>query len=89
MKAVEVYEKPEEATGGTGDDEDADERMAEAFRRDFMNQVEKQNSRKPQPPPSGPSRGAKGEQEAKGPKLGGSRSARAAMRAQQEASKKR
>lgn len=85
---MEVYEKPEEVLSGTGEDEAADERIAEAFRRDFMNQVEEKTARKAQPPPPGPARGAKGEPDMKGPKLGGSRSARAAMRAQQESSKK-
>jgi hypothetical protein len=64
---------------GAGLDEDADERMAAEFRRDFIAAQEDRNVRKPPPPPPG----AKGDP-AKGPKLGGSRSQRAAMRAMEE-----
>lgn len=63
----------------TGQDEDADERMVEDFKREFMANQEERNSRKPPPPPPG----AKGDS-VKGPKLGGSRSQRAAMRALEE-----
>lgn len=63
----------------TGQDEDADERMVEEFKREFMANQEERNSRKAPPPPPG----AKGES-LKGPKMGGSRSQRAAMRAIEE-----
>lgn len=61
-------------------DADNDEAMAEKFRQEFLESIESQKQRRPAPPP-----GAKGAKEApKGPKLGGSRSARAAMRLQEE-----
>jgi Hepatocellular carcinoma-associated antigen 59 len=86
--SVDVYDEPEQAA--TLDDQAADDRIAEQFRRDFMeaiqsrrrtmrarattNQVNKKAT-KPEPP--------------RGPKLGGSRSARAAMREMQEKSGKK
>jgi hypothetical protein len=65
---------------GNGDNDDA---IAEAFRRDFMDAVSQRQRKKPvaAPPVRGP--GGKKEEELKGPKLGGSRSARAAMREMQ------
>ncbi|GAB7357146.1 hypothetical protein MBLNU459_g7939t1 [Dothideomycetes sp. NU459] len=63
----------------TGQNEDADERMVEEFKREFMANQQERNFRKAPPPPPG----AKGES-TKGPKLGGSRSQRAAMRAMEE-----
>ncbi|KAI9673953.1 MAG: hypothetical protein M1817_002159 [Caeruleum heppii] len=69
-----------------GEDDDgttADDRIAEQFRREFLDAVSSRQRRKPGPPPSsgGSGPGAKkGEEKPKGPKLGGSRSARAAMR---------
>ncbi|KAF2653452.1 hypothetical protein K491DRAFT_602893 [Lophiostoma macrostomum CBS 122681] len=58
----------------TSDAEDAGDAMLEQFRREYLETQESRN-RKPAPPP-GP-KGAK--EQPKGPKLGGSRSARAAM----------
>jgi hypothetical protein len=82
---VDIYDVPE-TTEATGDDQAADDRIAEQFRRDFMDQVASKNVRKAPPPPPGPG----GKDAPKGPKLGGSRSARAAMRLQEEkAAKKR
>lgn len=53
---------------------DADSAMAEEFRRDFLESLENnRNARKPVAPPSGT------KDVPKGPKMGGSRSARAAM----------
>ena len=65
------------------DDEDggADDRIAEEFRREFMDAQSQRQQRKkpalnaPKGPPTKP-----GEEVLKGPKLGGSRNARAAMR---------
>lgn len=62
------------------DDQAADDRIAEAFRREFMDAVS-QRQRKKTVPAQAPIRGPGGkkvEEELKGPKLGGSRSARAA-----------
>jgi hypothetical protein len=82
---VDIYDVPE-ITEATGDDQAADDRIAEQFRRDFLDQVASKNVRKTAPPPPGPG----GKDQPKGPKLGGSRSARAAMRLQEEkAAKKR
>ncbi|EED23596.1 conserved hypothetical protein [Talaromyces stipitatus ATCC 10500] len=80
---LDVYDEPEQSP--TYDDQAADDRIAEQFRRDFMEAIQSRrrtqrnrttttttNKRvaKPEPP--------------RGPKLGGSRSARAAMREMQE-----
>jgi hypothetical protein len=85
---VDVYDEPEQTA--TYDDMAADDRIAEQFRRDFMEAIQSRrriqrnrvtttttNGRvaKPEPP--------------RGPKLGGSRSARAAMREMQEKSGKK
>ena len=61
----------------------ADERMAEQFRREFLEA--QQARRKRQPTTTAPTKGkdATKEQKSKGPKLGGSRHARAAMREQE------
>ncbi|KAK1825784.1 hepatocellular carcinoma-associated antigen 59-domain-containing protein [Podospora conica] len=65
---------------GVGDDDmAADERIAEEFRREFMDAVSRGRRKKAAPAPAKP--GARKEEEVlKGPKLGGSRNARAAMR---------
>lgn len=78
-----MYEEPTPQTQneiGNGDNDDA---IAEAFRREFMDAVSQRQRKKPvaAPPARGP--GGKKEEELKGPKLGGSRSARAAMREMQ------
>ncbi|PCH02739.1 Hepatocellular carcinoma-associated antigen 59 [Penicillium occitanis (nom. inval.)] len=85
---LDVYDEPEQTA--TYDDMAADDRIAEQFRRDFMEAIQSRrriqrnrvtttttNGRvaKPEPP--------------RGPKLGGSRSARAAMREMQEKSGKK
>jgi hypothetical protein len=56
--------------------------IAEAFRKEFMDAVSARQRKKtaPAPPPSRAVGGKKEEEVLKGPKLGGSRSARAAMR---------
>ncbi|KAI1096077.1 P-loop containing nucleoside triphosphate hydrolase protein [Rostrohypoxylon terebratum] len=73
---------------GTEPDGAADDRIAEEFRREFMDaQAERQQKRKKPtnaPPGGGPggpgSKGQKDEDVLRGPKLGGSRNVRAAMR---------
>ncbi|KAL1852041.1 hypothetical protein Daus18300_012323 [Diaporthe australafricana] len=92
---LDVYDVPAqpEASGQPGFDEAADEKIAEQFRREFMDAMSerRQQRRKAAPQPARP--GAKQEEILKGPKLGGSRNARAAMRdlllSQQEKDKKR
>lgn len=83
---LDIYEgavaQPPPTNTRAGLDEDADDRMAEEFRRNFLAAQEERKVRKPQLPPSG-----KGDP-ARGPKLGGSRSQRAAMRAMEEAKAK-
>ncbi|KAI1127910.1 hypothetical protein F5Y10DRAFT_241694 [Nemania abortiva] len=80
---LDVYETPTPPPGtSTAENEEgaADDRIAEEFRREFLDALaERQRRRKPVGPPSKP--GAKKEEEVlKGPKLGGSRNTRAAMR---------
>lgn len=83
---VDLYEPPSQAKPPVNDQSvatggDADERIAEAFRREFMDAISARHRRKPAGTQSG--RGSSGKKEdelLKGPKLGGSRSARAAMR---------
>lgn len=93
--AVDVYDVPAQpdTIGEAGTDEAADERIAEKFRREFMDAMaERRNQRRKLPAPP-PRPGAKQEEILRGPKLGGSRNARAAMRdlllSQQEKNKKR
>ncbi|PWY69174.1 hypothetical protein BO94DRAFT_527309 [Aspergillus sclerotioniger CBS 115572] len=81
---LDVYEGPEVEEGydaGGGDGQAADDRVAEQFRRDFLDAIQSRRrvartkntkAAKPDAP--------------RGPKLGGSRSARAAMREMQERS---
>ncbi|KAF2965246.1 hypothetical protein GQX73_g8340 [Xylaria multiplex] len=80
---LDVYETATPPPGtNTGAEEGgaADDRIAEEFRREFLDAMaERQRRKKPAGPPSKP--GAKKEEEVlKGPKLGGSRNTRAAMR---------
>ncbi|KAF2102209.1 hypothetical protein NA57DRAFT_73640 [Rhizodiscina lignyota] len=75
---LDMYTPPE-AMHDYGD-EAADERIAEEFRKEFLNAIEDKNVRKPQPAAPAPGRGAKREDQVKGPKLGGSRNARMKQR---------
>lgn len=79
---VEIYEEPVVESQVISDDQAADDRIAEAFRKEFMDAVSARQRKKaaPAPPPSRAVGGKKEEEVMKGPKLGGSRSARAAMR---------
>ena len=76
-----MYEEPPPPAITTSGDGEADDQIAEAFRREFMDAVSERQRKKaaPAPPVRGPG-GKKEEEVMKGPKLGGSRSARAAMR---------
>lgn len=96
---VDNFEKPvsagEQYAYGDEDELGADERIAEDFKRDFLEAMsQRRQARKRTVPTNAPRPGPKkieGEY-LKGPKLGGSRNARAAMRdillKQQEAAKK-
>ncbi|KAL4927426.1 telomere length and silencing 1 family protein [Aspergillus undulatus] len=76
---LDVYDEPEEEEVAA-DDQAADDRVAEQFRRDFMDAIQSRRRVARTKPTKQP-----GKAEApKGPKLGGSRSARAAMREMQE-----
>ncbi|GAB1202783.1 hypothetical protein APSETT445_001404 [Aspergillus pseudonomiae] len=76
---LDVYEEPEYEAMAGGDDQAADDRVAEQFRRDFLDAIQ---SRRRVTRAKNP-KTAKTEAP-RGPKLGGSRSARAAMREMQE-----
>ena len=78
---VDVYDEPAEEHTTAADDQAADDRVAEQFRRDFLDAIQSRRrvargrttkTAKPEAP--------------RGPKLGGSRSARAAMREMQDKS---
>ncbi|KAI2473521.1 hepatocellular carcinoma-associated antigen 59-domain-containing protein [Annulohypoxylon bovei var. microspora] len=86
---LDVYETPTPpAAPAPGTDSAADDRIAEEFRREFMDaQAERQQKRKKPanapPGAQGAGAGGKGQKDEdvlKGPKLGGSRNVRAAMR---------
>jgi hypothetical protein len=83
-KTVEIYDSPSHQTPEVEEaDGAADDRIAEAFKQEFMD-AQAQRRQKNIGPPSGlPARTAAGKKEEealKGPKLGGSRNARQAMR---------
>ena len=77
---VEIYDEVEPPTK-PDDEQAADDRIAEQFRREFMDAI---SSRRRRAAPVAVKGGKKKDERPKGPKLGGSRSARAAMREQQE-----
>lgn len=95
---VDVYETPTPppaaaaaASGSAGDDGSgdadgaADDRIAEEFRREFLDAMAERQQKRKKPanaPPggAGAKAGTKDEEVLKGPKLGGSRNVRAAMR---------
>lgn len=76
---VDVYDEPEQAT--TYEDQAADDRIAEQFRRDFMEAI--QSRRRNRAAPNTNNKRVAKPEAPRGPKLGGSRSARAAMREMQ------
>ncbi|KAL8808480.1 MAG: hypothetical protein Q9182_000031 [Xanthomendoza sp. 2 TL-2023] len=85
LHTVEIYDEPEVEL--PNDDQAADDRVAEQFRRDFMDAISSRRKRAAQKAKKAP--GSKVDDKPRGPKLGGSRSARAAMREQQEKAAKK
>jgi hypothetical protein len=79
---LDVYDHPVEPQVAPGEDISADDRIAEEFRREFMDaMMQRQQRRKPATNAKPVAKGAKAAEEVlKGPKLGGSRNSRAAMR---------
>lgn len=81
---VDVYETstpPAAATPGPDDDGATDDRIAEEFKREFMEAMaERQQKRRPATNATTSKTAKKDEDVLKGPKLGGSRNSRAAMR---------
>lgn len=76
---LEIYDDDDAAAEGDAGDGEADDRIAEQFRRDFLDAVSNRRRRAP----ASASAKAKGKavaSEPRGPKLGGSRSARAKIR---------
>ncbi|MCJ1406056.1 hypothetical protein MMC19_000121 [Ptychographa xylographoides] len=86
VSIVEIYDEPEDEAAN--DDQAADDRIAEQFRREFLDAI---SSRRQRTGPSTTTKPGKGavDDKPKGPKLGGSRSARAAMRELQEKAEKK
>lgn len=89
---LEVYDEPlsDNTAGATGDQgsvdqEAADDRLAEQFRRDFIDAMNQRKEKANKMPGYGAAGTKAGDEKAKGPKLGGSRSARAAMKEKQDA----
>jgi Hepatocellular carcinoma-associated antigen 59 len=86
---LDIYDAPAPGTGedgGTGEDMAADDRLAEQFKQEFLDAQMARNARRTNGAPPAKA----GEDRPKGPKLGGSRSARAAMhKAMEEAAKKK
>lgn len=76
---LDVYDEPEEDET-IADDQAADDRVAEQFRREFLDAVQSRRRLARTKPTKQPGK----IEPPKGPKLGGSRSARAAMREMQE-----
>lgn len=85
---MEIYDEPEQDL--PNDDQAADDRIADQFRRDFMDAISSRRQRSSQAAKAAKAKanGIKLDDRPKGPKLGGSRSARAAMRELQEKAKK-
>lgn len=97
---LDIYEPPAasshpEASASTstatGHDTAADDALAEQFQREFLEAMQSRREIRNKPPP-GPTTGAPGAAKtseiARGPKLGGSRSARAAMHAAEKEKEK-
>lgn len=77
--SVDVYDEPEQER--SLDDQAADDRIAEQFRRDFLEAI--QSRRRTARPKVNNNNKVTKPEVPRGPKLGGSRSARAAMREMQ------
>ena len=79
---LDLYsEEQEEEEGGEGE---ADEKIAERFRKEFIDAIISKRRRK-----APETKGKKEEKKSRGPKLGGSRMARAQMREKEAAGGKR
>ena len=83
---LEIYDEPDEDEGADVD-QAADDRIAEQFRREFMDAISSRKQKAGQD--KKPVKGKVVDDRPKGPKLGGSRSARAAMREKEEAAAKK
>jgi hypothetical protein len=76
-----IYEQPVAPPPAVPGDGEADDAIAEAFKREFLDAVMERQRKKPPAAGSAAKKALSKEEELlKGPKLGGSRSARAAMR---------
>ncbi|MCJ1281794.1 hypothetical protein MMC26_001117 [Xylographa opegraphella] len=84
--AVEIYDEPDDED--VNDDQAADDRIAEQFRREFMDAISSRRQRTGASTTAKSVKGQKVDDKPRGPKLGGSRSARAAMRELQEKAEK-
>ncbi|KAL9116673.1 MAG: hypothetical protein Q9187_006803 [Circinaria calcarea] len=84
---LEIYDEPE--ADATNDDQAADDRIAEQFRKEFMDAISSRRHRTGHATTAKAAKGAKVDDRPRGPKLGGSRSARAAMRELQEKAAKK
>ena len=74
-----------EGMNGTNGDEAADDRIAEEFRKEFMDAIISRNYRRnASSNQAANKKKIKADDKPRGPKLGGSRSARAAMRAREK-----
>lgn len=82
---LDIYDEldTEASPGGNDDDQAADDRIAEQFRREFMDAISQRRQKVSQAAKS--AKGKVVDAQPRGPKLGGSRSARAAMREREEA----
>jgi len=80
---VDVYDTPEQAIA-TGNDEAADDVVAERFRQEYMEAAQQRLQMERKPAAIAVVKG-KAADPARGPKLGGSRSTRAAYHAQEKA----
>ncbi|KAK1723915.1 hypothetical protein CaCOL14_011468 [Colletotrichum acutatum] len=78
---LDVYDVPKPQEPQNEGDGDADDRIAEEFRREFMDAMVQRQQKKKTAAPAARAGARKADEEVlKGPKLGGSRNARAAMR---------
>ena len=85
---LDIYDEPDEEVNN--DDQAADDRVAEQFRREFMDAISNRQQRAAKAAQAKKSnKGKEADEQPRGPKLGGSRSARAAMREREEAAKKK
>jgi hypothetical protein len=78
---VDIYDTPKPVTA-PNDDQAADDRLAEQFRREFMDVVAQRKQKASSAAKAGTA------DPSKGPKLGGSRAARAQMAAMKEQQEK-